>query len=1115
MGLTPEQRRIFQSLAQAGYTREEAEKYYVSYVNQQQAKSMLSFNTDGTAIKNSEGHPVGESPQERRLRKKADAMGLEIKPKSFGEAFSDIRSQQKEQLAEKEGREEDIMEARKTGEMGLLEATVRRAGLGAGKAGDFVMSTLGAATGAAINQAGRLVPQKVKDLASGASKKVGEGAERVYDEIAEFRAEREDAPTTKEQIKQRDIEMVKSVNEAIPQPVKDVVEGVLNIATPLSDIAGAGAVGQVIKKGGATVFKKLVDYKNVPKEQVALQLKKDIDADIISAVEAEKVATKYNIELPASSTSKPVWSKLEQILGEGLFGGRIRQRAETAINKFDDLMQRLQGAAKNQEELGRQVTKNLKDVEDRYRQVNNALYGAAEDLQKQGDIMIKMPQERHSVSYLDEVIARKNTAAEGGVNVASDVKQLQAFRQGLSNTDDMAVWRATLQEVGDRANFNKLPKDRTPEDKMYGALYNRMKADIDDGISESLPQLRETLDVANDKFQEMKFVQNKPLISKIKRLEEQEDYTAIAKEVTKPNMSPEDVRLVYELVGDQTKRDIQERIFADMITKAKSASGEGYTASGLSKQIKSIGDENLDELLGVEKANLVRDMNTLNQAIQRATAVSRGSQTAVIQQIIGIGKGIAALSTSGLSLLAEAGLARYIASKAGQKWLKGLKPRDFQRVQEVLKTVGRQSIVSAQKRLTTPQELQKEIERISTIKKETLQGIADTKLRRQVEEDFNKTINQLRLPAPKEGTPISSGTIDLQPINLYEDIEKTRGGGILEKQKAATSQSEAITSTKAQNSATIGDDISKTKMTNDYRIAHQIDDVESISASSVDIDAAVKYHKTQNGYLTKYDQQDLNKLKKMQGNPDMEVKIYRAAPKNELNDGDWVTTSRQYAVDIKNQNGGKVYTHTVKAGDLLYPKNMDELPSLARFSAFKYKPSKMTAPKELIEEAKKYKSADEFIREQGDIIDQLNTLRQKRHKLHSRQDIDTAESQIEELANIIEDISKKTGVAKDEASAVKNLNKKIESTMMDDEYFDFDSASLTKEGENQLDEFIEDMNNAVESYMREFESSTGIKDLAPSGIARNREFGGQANHVSRGNMTIDEWFTDIWKQANQ
>ena len=128
-----------------------------------------------------------------------------------------------------------------------------------------------------------------------------------------------------------------------------------------------------------------------------------------------------------------------------------------------------------------------------------------------------------------------------------------------------------------------------------------------------------------------------------------------------------------------------------------------------------------------------------------------------------------------------------------------------------------------------------------------------------------------------------------------------------------------------------------------YRSPHQIVG-NTKPANDLNIDEVVKNARAYNGYLTKYDLADLEKLKKIQGNPDMEIKIYRASPVNELNNGDWITTSKTYAQDIKRQNGGKVYEYTVKASDLKYPNDITELPSLARFSAFKYEPEVLSPP---------------------------------------------------------------------------------------------------------------------------------------------------------------------------
>ena len=123
-----------------------------------------------------------------------------------------------------------------------------------------------------------------------------------------------------------------------------------------------------------------------------------------------------------------------------------------------------------------------------------------------------------------------------------------------------------------------------------------------------------------------------------------------------------------------------------------------------------------------------------------------------------------------------------------------------------------------------------------------------------------------------------------------------------------------------------------------YRSAHQIDNKTARNLGDMQsVDDVVTQIKSKYG-LTNNDQKDITNLKRIVGNPEADVKIYRASPVNEVNDGDWVTTSKTYANDIKRQNGGKVYEYTVKAKDLNLPSNIEDNPSLARFSAFQYSP---------------------------------------------------------------------------------------------------------------------------------------------------------------------------------
>jgi len=145
----------------------------------------------------------------------------------------------------------------------------------------------------------------------------------------------------------------------------------------------------------------------------------------------------------------------------------------------------------------------------------------------------------------------------------------------------------------------------------------------------------------------------------------------------------------------------------------------------------------------------------------------------------------------------------------------------------------------------------------------------------------------------------------------------------------------------------------------DYRSAHQVDAKTASPITEINnktLDTFIDEFKNQYGYPA-LKSKEVSKLKSIISNPDAEVTIYRASPKNELNSGDWVTIDKAYANDIKKQNGGKVYSHTVKASDLFYPttmKEFKELPSLNKWGAFQYQSSKEIS--QLTDIYNKYKS---------------------------------------------------------------------------------------------------------------------------------------------------------------
>jgi hypothetical protein len=59
-------------------------------------------------------------------------------------------------------------------------------------------------------------------------------------------------------------------------------------------------------------------------------------------------------------------------------------------------------------------------------------------------------------------------------------------------------------------------------------------------------------------------------------------------------------------------------------------------------------------------------------------------------------------------------------------------------------------------------------------------------------------------------------------------------------------------------------------------------------------------------------------LQKIKGKPNAEVTIYRASPKDELRNGDWITLSKEYAKQESLSEGVKVHSFKVKAKDIIF-----------------------------------------------------------------------------------------------------------------------------------------------------------------------------------------------------
>lgn len=433
-------------------------------------------------------------------------------------------------------------------------------------------------------------------------------------------------------------------------------------------------------------FKSMADSMRIspnPKEV----LEKALRDKNVNVLEAEQLAKEFGVDLPAASVSSPLAAKAEQILGEGLFGGKIKAKAEKAIKDFSDSVAEISKKAPSKEELGENIFKRFEDIESQRKQVINDLYSQAEDIIQKSGNTIEIGTD-NAKQFAQELFNRKQTALKTGIGKPKEVKFFGDLIKGLDANKDISTLRATLKEIGERANFSNF--NPTTDEKNFRKLYHALKKDIDEGIGNKVPNLAKTLEEANKQFAAFEELRQRPFAKSIKKLGEKGDVDTIADKITKTSASSNEIRQIYETLGPDTKKQIQDRIMSDIIEKAKSASGD-FTPGGFTKQIKKLGDEKLNAIFTKDQVALLKRIDKMNSLLVKGTSVARGSQTARLQQVdkwLDLGRGVAAFSTSGASLLGEWMLATLFGSKKGQNFLKGLNPKNIDAIKGGIKNLA-------------------------------------------------------------------------------------------------------------------------------------------------------------------------------------------------------------------------------------------------------------------------------------------------------------------------------------------------------------------------------------------------------------------------------------------
>lgn len=245
---------------------------------------------------------------------------------------------------------------------------------------------------------------------------------------------------------------------------------------------------------------------------------------------------------------------------------------------------------------------------------------------------------------------------------------------------------ATRKKIGDLANFDNFSP--TTSEKNFRNVYNTLKEEIGTSISKEVPEFKASLDEAKSKFKQVKELENRAFFKSIKSFAEKKQFDKIINTFASPSASTADIRDAYGFLGEAAELKIQKSMMSDIIHKAKGASGE-FTASGFSKQFKSLGDEKLRALFSKEQLRQLKDLNTLNVALSKSQKVAGGSQTALIQGFSNFFRAGAAISSSGVSLLSEYGISKFFRTQKGKDLLTKFGNKELSEIKALIKRIDK------------------------------------------------------------------------------------------------------------------------------------------------------------------------------------------------------------------------------------------------------------------------------------------------------------------------------------------------------------------------------------------------------------------------------------------
>ncbi len=426
----------------------------------------------------------------------------------------------------------------------------------------------------------------------------------------------------------------------------------------------SGAISSGIEKTG--------DF--LTKDRSVLGVGGNVNRDV------QATAKELGVNLPASALSdSKATNFIETISRRGLFGGKLQQQLEDAVNSTNNYAKGIVDEVGKSPDLttaGIKMAEGAQQFRSDFYKIKNSLYDEATIPKAgvKGSAQISVDT-KPVIQVLDDAIAREKLAVKG-TGQAGDLQFLQGLRSGIAKGSlPLEEARAKLQLMNGKTQFGTDIAQGTQGvlRKAGGTLSDK----IDEAISAQRPDLKEALDNANDFYKYGTERINSSYGQKI--LENVNRPDVIVKDVilAKPT-SASDIPNIYDMIGPEAQQHVQASFLQNMFDSVR---GTGDRISGVKLENymnKTIGDEKLQAILTDQQYGDLVKLRDVSKALDKSQKLGEGSQTAFL--IRTTGEAMATLGSlfagdihgflSGVGfILGDAALSKFVSSPIGQRFL--------------------------------------------------------------------------------------------------------------------------------------------------------------------------------------------------------------------------------------------------------------------------------------------------------------------------------------------------------------------------------------------------------------------------------------------------------------